>query len=564
MKYANSELYDIGRIFLKHAVIGFDEFLENSYFNSILDNEYLMKRPLEEIAAWVLLDYEDFKEDAIDLIYSFLEIQNIDKDESFELIEILRDSYVSLFEIKKDGEDYKFHDLILDKNYTIEYTSALANVSNKWGIFRIFGPNKKKIVLQRIRTMVETEYFTFHSNLLKVFKELKYKEKTLKIDKEFLKANLLNFLSVSEVTNWGLYGNPYDDEFEFTDEDLKSAFYKEDLYALNDLKDFKRALSENDEEYILAFFDYTFSKIYEKYLEGDEKSFKDYDLDYFKIFANLCNGGDFSDQNQLIESVELVLAFYKKLSKMGREVKKPIESLQKVKKSIFDFIKMLDESIGGFYYDDRLPDLIVKNNPNYAANKFIENYDNFLTFLDINYVNLLKSGDLSPAMLRGFVEDAEILPTKYVKIYKNKHFPQIELYLFFTIIKSLTYLYNPGEVQEIILTDEADDYMSFDELKKYSIWIDSLSKEDFLKPALGDNYEIYKDLVLELFEKLLSGEDVRLSDYQEAYIPVIQILIDLDILEEKIYLKITKFGQALYDYYGTDKKKDNIIEVDFN
>lgn len=564
MKYKNREIYDMGRILLKESIVGFDEFLEKTYFSAILENEFLMRRPLEEISAWVLFDFKDFEKSSITILKSLTKSQNLNEDESQDFIEILKDSYVSLFEIKKEGYDYKFHDLILDIDYEIEYTSALANVSNKWGLFRIFGPNDKKMVLQTIRSMEETEYFTLHSNLLKLFDEIKSTEKIKIIDKGFLKSNILNILSIAELTNRSFYSDLYESAIEFSDEDLDDAFYDEDIYLLNDLREFKKVFPNYDEDFILSFFYYTFLKIYEECLEGQGKSFKDYDLDYFKIFVHLCSGGNFDEQSQLIESIDLVMTFYRKLAKIGRDVKIPIESLQNVKKYIFHFIKMLDDSIFGFYYDDMLPSIIISNNPSYSANKFLENYDNFLTFLDINSVNLLKSGDLSPAMLRKFTEEAELVPTKNVKTYKNKHFPQVELFLFFTIAKKLTYLYNPGEVQEIFLTDEADEYLSFDELKKFSIWIDSLSKEDFLKSALGENYETYKNLVLDLFNKLLAGEKVEFDDYFDEFKPAIQILIDLDLLDNKSNLKITKLGKALYNYYRTDKKKDNIIEVDFS
>ena len=44
--------------------------------------------------------------------------------------------------------------------------------------------------------------------------------------------------------------------------------------------------------------------------------------------------------------------------------------------------------------------MLAKNKKAVFSNKFIENFDNFIEFLDMNYVSVLKSGDLSPAKLR--------------------------------------------------------------------------------------------------------------------------------------------------------------------
>lgn len=565
MKYSFSEIYNIGRRVLKNSTVGFDEFLENSIFNYISENSYLMKRPKEEISAWVLLDFNEFKKSATNILEVLLHDTDVPEKDFEGIINILQESYVSLFEIEKNGEEYTFHDLLLNEEFSVKYSKALINLVHNKGLFRIMENNGERMVLQTIRLMDDKEFFTFNSSLLNLFEELKNKFSDFKMNKDTLKLNLLNMLTICEITIESLYGeNDNNFLFEFSDYEIDEAFYDKDLIVLTDLRDFKNILHTNDEYYVLSFFDNTFTKIYRQVLEDEEKSFKNYNLDYKVIFYKLCYGGEFSDSNELIESVDIVTLFYKKLKKFGRKVDKILESLESVKKNIFDYIKVLDNSIHGFYYGENLPQLIASNNPNVYSNKFVENYDNFLTFLDINYVNLLTSGDLSPAMLRGFVEDAEIEPTRYVKVYKNKHFPLIELYLCFTILKSLTYLYNPDEVQEIYLTDEADRYMQFDDLEKLSIWIDVLTKEDFLKAAFGNNFTSYRDIVLNLFEDLNNGNDVYYDDYKDLDKPIINILLDLDLIEDKKTLKFTKFGLAIYNYYRVDKPKDNIIEVDFN
>ena len=321
----------------------------------------------------------------------------------------------------------------------------------------------------------------------------------------------------------------------------------------------------------MGFFFTLFSKLSRCLSLGDyeeEKTFKDYDLDYKEMIKDLCEAGDFLSREDLIKSIDFLLVFYGQLQIMGRGVKNILKDLGEIKNNIFYYMELLKNSESGFYSDDNLLDILYDNKKAVFGNSFIENFDSFITFLDMNYVNLLKSGDLSPAMLKEFSSTINLKPTKDVKTLKNKHLPLIELYLNFMLKKYLTLISGDYFPQELFLTDYADEYQALDDITKLSLWVESLTNKKFLESSFGINYEKYSGFVKDLLKGLKDVEDIKNRDFAEDEVALLNILKDLEVIkikESDKSIKLTKFGKDIYNYYTTeDVNTDNIIKVNFN
>lgn len=573
MKLSTGEIYEIGKKLLKESTIGFEKFLKAIEFSPITENPYVMVRDNDELAAFMLFDLKEYEASALKVLKSMLQEIEVPHENFDYIIKILRDSYVSLFRIEKKEDNYLFYDVILDEYIEVYNYTNIDITRDEFGLYRVFQHEDKKALLQVIQIMDEELFFTLSENIDNLFQHLEENYGPIKMDKNFLKREFLNIISILGVSIESINKKNFGDiDFDKTEEmseleDLLNKFYEEDFLVVQNYELFKKIFPKADPEFIMGFFIGLFSRIYSNFLFLEEKNFKDYDLDYKKIFKDFCESGDFLNREDLSNSLDFLIIFYGKLLTMGRDVKNILKDLNDIKENIFYYLDLLQNSESGFYYDDNIIKILLENKKSVFGNTFVENFDNFLTFLDMNYVNLLKSGDLSPSMLAEFAKSINLKAISDVKSYKNKHFPLIELYLNFTVKKYLTLITQKDKPEELYLTDYAENYQVFDEATKLSLWIEALTNKNFIKSAFGKNYEKYRDFVIGIFKKLRDNNSLKNENFNNEELALLNILKDLDLLDyrdDKSEIKLTKFGGDIYNYYTTERTNlDNIIKVDF-
>lgn len=573
MKLSTREIYDIGKKLLKESTIGFEKFLNAIEFSPITENPYVMVRDNDELAAFMLFDLKEYEASALKVLKTMLQEIEVPHENFDYIIKILRDSYVSLFRIERKEDNYLFYDVLLDEYIEVYNYTNIDITRDEFGLYRVFQHEDKKALLQVIQIMDEELFFTLSENIDNLFQHLEENYGPIKMDKNFLKREFLNIISILGVSIESINKKNFKDiDFDNTEEmseleDLLNKFYEEDFLVVQNYELFKKIFPKADPEFIMGFFIDLFSRIYSNFLFLEEKTFKDYDLDYKKIFKDFCESGDFLNREDLSNSLDFLIIFYGKLLTMGRDVKNILKDLNDIKENIFYYLDLLQNSESGFYYDDNIIKILLENKKSVFGNTFVENFDNFLTFLDMNYVNLLKSGDLSPSMLAEFAKSINLKAISDVKSYKNKHFPLIELYLNFTVKKYLTLITQKDKPEELYLTDYAENYQVFDEATKLSLWIEALTNKNFIKSAFGKNYEKYRDFVIGIFKKLRDNNSLKNENFNNEELALLNILKDLDLLDyrdDKSEIKLTNFGGDIYNYYNTERTTlDNIIKVDF-
>lgn len=568
MKDDKKEIYEIGKKVIYQSTIGFENFIKKEEFDLLRENPYLMKRPQDNISAFILLDFKDFYYYSKDVLRNILTSLDLEEPMIEKMEELLRDSYVSLFKIEKKDGYYLFYDYLLDEYIEVELDDSIEYSSSSKGLIRVFGKDERKMVLQVLQMISNKDFLTYKNNVDNLINHMRQEFGPLELNKDFLKSDLLNLLTVYEVT----FENPREESEDFDDyafsefAELLESFDPEDLEIAQNLDLYKKILPGAKDEAIMGFIVRLFTKIYFKVLADKNKRFDDYKLDYKGIFKSLSEAGEFLSKDELVMSLDYLITFYSKLAGLGRDVGKIISELGEIQKNIFNYLDLLKKSQAGFFYEDKVLEILMTNEEDLESNDFIEYFDFFIEFLDMNYVGVLKSGDLSPAMLRDFAESINLRPTREVMTYKNKHFPLIELYFNFLKKKHLIHI-DQKEYgrQDIYITDIAEDYLAFDEVTKLAIWVETLTNKDFLKDSFGKDYEKYKDFVINLIKDLIDDKSIHLDEFKDFELSLINILTDLGNIEDEFKdLKITKFGRDIYDYYKTEEaNSDNVIEVDF-
>lgn len=568
MKDDKKEIYEIGKKVIYQSTIGFENLIKKVEFDLLRENSYLMKRPQDNISAFILLDFKEFYYYSKDVLRNILTSLDLEDPMIENIEELLRDSYVSLFKIEKKDGYYLFYDYLLDEYIEVELDDSIEYSSASKGLIRVFGNDERKMVLQVLQMISNKDFLTYKNNVDSLINHMRQGFGPFELNKDFLKSDLLNLLTVYEVT----FENPREESEDFDDyafsefAELLESFDPEDLEIAQNLDLYKKILPGAKDEAIMGFIVRLFSKIYFKVLADKNKRFDDYKLDYKEIFKSLSEAGEFLSKDELVMSLDYLITFYSKLAGLGRDVGKIISELGEIQKNIFNYLDLLKKSQAGFFYEDKVLEILMANEEDLEANDFREYFDFFIEFLDMNYVGVLKSGDLSPAMLRDFVESVDIKPTREVKTYKNKHFPLIELYFNFLKKKHLIHIdQKEYGKQEIFITDIAEDYLAFDEVTKLAIWVEVLTNKDFLKDSFGKDYEKYRDFVINLIKDLNDDKSIHLDEFKDFELSLINILTNLGIIEDEFKdLKITKFGRDIYDYYKTEEaNSDNVIEVDF-
>lgn len=568
MKNDKKEILEIARKLLKESTLGFRSFLNRDEFALIRENPYIMNRSDEDLASFVLFDFKDFYPNSDKVLSNLLESQGLDEFTMENMKKVLKDSYVSLFSIEKKDDHYIFYDCILDENIEVELDKGIELSKSTKGLVRIFGEDERRMVLQLVQMMDDEFFLAYQSNLKNLFDHIEEEFGIFELNRGFIKRDFLNLLAVYEVTYENLKEEPDLDDYALYEfEELLDSFDSEDLEVAQNLDYYGKLFPGSNDEFIIGFIIRLFSKIYFNTLVEKNMNFSDYSLDYKEIFKDLSESGEFLNQEELANSIDFLIIFYSKLALLGRPVGSMINDLREIQENIFYYLDLLKNSQEGFYYDDNILKILAKNKKAVFSNRFIENFDNFIEFLDMNYVSVLKSGDLSPAKLREFVDSLCISPIKEVKTYKNSHFPLIELYLNFMIKKSLTLIEGKKEKEDIYLTDTADNYLVFDDITKLAIWIEALTNKNFLKSSFGKNYEKYKTFVMDLIKDLAEDKPVSLyeCEFKNFELSLITILEDLGIIRGEIAeIKITNFGRDIYDYYRTEEvNSNNVIKVDF-
>ena len=79
MKKDKKEIFEIARKLLKESTIGFRNFLKRDEFAPMRENPYIMGRSDEDLASFVLFDFQDFYPNSDRVLRNLLESQGLDE-----------------------------------------------------------------------------------------------------------------------------------------------------------------------------------------------------------------------------------------------------------------------------------------------------------------------------------------------------------------------------------------------------------------------------------------------------------------------------------------------------
>ncbi|MDU3750837.1 MAG: hypothetical protein E7G36_03840, partial [Peptoniphilus rhinitidis] len=188
------KIYNSTQLILNISAKDFYEFLDED-----LDNPFLKNRDAEDFITWLLFDCDEFEKNSDIWFDNYHNYFSSDIEEFKKIKKILKDSYVSIFEIKEYENFYELEDLILGETYKVLPNEEIEGVQNGFGLLRIFGKNEK-MVLQLLDIIDDDLMSTFMENLISYINYTKSKDLIQEIDKNYLKNEFLNILSVFEVS----------------------------------------------------------------------------------------------------------------------------------------------------------------------------------------------------------------------------------------------------------------------------------------------------------------------------------------------------------------------------
>ena len=324
MKKDKREICEIGKEVIYESTIGFEYLLERDEFAPLRENPYLMKRPKDNISPFILLDFKEFYYYSKDVLKNILTSLDLEDPMIEKMEELLLDSYVSLFKIEKKDGYYLFYDCLLDEYIEVELDDDIEYSSSSKGLIRVFGEGDRKMILQVLQMISNKDFLTYQNNVDNLFNHMRQDFGPLELNKDFLKSDLLNLLTVYEVTFENSGEEPEDfDDYAFSEfAELLSTFDPEDLELAQNLDLYKKILPGAKDEAIMGFIVRLFSKIYFKVLARKNKRFDDYKLDYKEIFKSLSEAGEFLSKDELVMSLDYLITFYSKLAGLGRDVGK--------------------------------------------------------------------------------------------------------------------------------------------------------------------------------------------------------------------------------------------------
>lgn len=119
------KIYNSTQLILNISAKDFYEFLDED-----LDNPFLKNRDAEDFITWLLFDCDEFEKNSDIWFDNYHNYFSSDIEEFKKIKKILKDSYVSIFEIKEYENFYELEDLILGETYKVLPNEEIEGVQN--------------------------------------------------------------------------------------------------------------------------------------------------------------------------------------------------------------------------------------------------------------------------------------------------------------------------------------------------------------------------------------------------------------------------------------------------
>ena len=163
------------------------------------------------------------------------------------------------------------------------------------------------MVLQLLDIIDDDLMSIFMENLISYINYTKSKDLIQEIDKNYLKNEFLNILSVFEVSLVQSIEENISNEQEKL---FVNSFYDDDYLTLFD-ENFELSFNKNmpNNDFGIDFLKSLMSNIFFKYLSPKEETFKNYNLDYSKILDEMCKSGDFPNENTMEVSLNILTSY---------------------------------------------------------------------------------------------------------------------------------------------------------------------------------------------------------------------------------------------------------------
>lgn len=489
---------------------------------------------------------ESFVSQVLDLDPSFL------SDLEIEYLNTIKDSYISIYRIDNiEGPRLDLLDLVSQEKESV-YSEEISNYLELGDVF--IG----RLTSSGYKTLIgEISYISrdiWEEILARVFKDYNKKRfsKGARDLKDYLKNNSLNIYDIYlkksiEAVNRDL------------DLDPGLILYEE----LTSYEDFMESFRPNldigeDLANLVDFAQY--------YLIEEETTLEALStMDLREFFRNSIEDGfigSFDSLNSYIRTFKNYSYYLKTIKPKYKKIHKEVLDISKDR---FNYLGLFKKEKEVFKIDRDLEDLYNRFN-NDQSLSFLNDFDKFLLYVLDNPLDLSLEGER--IRWRDLVEINKILENvdfNRKKIPKQEDFPIIDLFLNFSLKNKLVEV-NSGRLE---LASLAKDYFNLRDGERFSLFIDYLFSEDFLKDQ-DPNIKSNKDQLLR--DVLLLKEDVfyhintafpNVSKYRGLLASYYNYIQFLGLIEFSLYpsyeVKISPLGKGLAKYFKGDKDPSRII-----
>lgn len=549
-----------------------DEFNYNNVASDTDPDRFfiLSGRKKEDFCSWTLFDLEKNKIFAENYLRKLLASDKIKEELINDYIDFIFSSYCSFFKIISIKDEYAhLKDLILNTEIIAYDPDHLITDEFDYYFLRLGNsPDENYLVVSKLNSFQEdfAEALIGDVNDFLNFKKIRA-NKFVDI-KKILKEDLINIFYIygSCLAN---FANELQEKFAFEQflNFVEEAFSKEDASILDDylkvLSTYEKSgnLSTDEAIYYLHLF-------YNEYMVKNSMNFSSYSkINFEKIYYSLCEKGEFVNLYELKNSLRFYKNYYNYLTQHKRTNKtdKLLKSLQKSNENIFLYQNLLKNSLSGYFVDNSLVDIVEDSG--LAKPSFINNFENFIDYIQYSYVYNVKTGQMSPSVVKSISTELGLMPTKNVKTLREYHFPELKIFLKFAELKNIVCLNKDNEFNDGLyeISEKAYRYLSLDQNEKFALWLSTLMNHEFYQG-------IYKESTFVKMRtfiiKLLFDIDGDLLDkdfkIENNYLPLVKILVDLGIIKGLDNLSFTNFGREIFKYFNKIIPEKNIININFN
>lgn len=541
-------------------------------------NLFFSQRTEEEVATSVILDDINNRSFFHKSLSEFFNATKITDEKTKEIFKkFSENSYCSVFRVLSNNANGSFvEDLLRNKKFFIYLPEDFA--LSEYSYIRVSQEQDTLYFLEFLNELDVSFAHVFASFLQEFInrkKSLYPKDNALnKLDFistiKFLQPEIFFHYTIlfKQKIDMEIDEEDFKNFQDFLDSILDKKYQDSYLNMLDDILDNNSKYKMEAEEVNYYFENFKIIIPDLKFSDFKKLNFKD-------LYQIASENGIFSKDEEITNSIKIFKLFYKKMKHIFHlDVNNILSDLDDILNELFKYKNISQNSFRSFYVDDKLVDIINNNDLAYLLTG---SFDDFCEFSEYSYMNKLKSGELSTVVVKKIAHEMGLTPTKYVKNFREHHFPIIRMFREFAELKKILTYHEDKWQQYYELDKTAFRYLRLESNEKTAIWLNVLSKEKFYERFLNKkDFLKYRDFIFELLLKTYNDEIfVNKNDNFKFLIEFLMLLeiidtapkddskkIPKDNLSEDSYI-MTNFGKSLLNYFNFFNKDSNVIKVDF-